>query len=316
MVVLFLNHNIIHCGVYQYGKRIYDILKKDNAVKYIYHEVTTAEDYRNLLETLTNITHIIYNYHLSTMPWLNGDIINKKYVNIGIPHESVNHIFDIICEINPIAESKNNIFPLPRPIFENIDYNMIKTVCSAKNIDFITSYTDTDIPIFGSFGFGFYNKGFDKIVKLVNEQYDNAIIKLIITMPHYSGQDKIENIKIGHICDSIKLKDGIKLFITYDFFSEEEILYFLHKNTMNIFLYDKMDGRSISSTIDYALSVKRPIGISDSSMFRHIYDDKICLYNTSITDCLSFSEEYCSKYLEKYSNNNMINTFRHILNMG
>ena len=37
-------------------------------------------------------------------------------------------------------------------------------------------------------------------------------------------------------------------------------------------MYDSMVGRGISSTIDYALSVKKPLGISDSYMFRNIYD--------------------------------------------
>ena len=67
-----------------------------------------------------------------------------------------------------------------------------------------------------------------------------------------------------------------------DFVNENDLLIFLQSNTMNIFLYDNLHGRGISSTIDYALSVRRPLGISDSFMFRHIYSDEICLYKNSI----------------------------------
>ena len=71
-----------------------------------------------------------------------------------------------------------------------------------------------------------------------------------------------------------------------------------------------MNGRGISSTIDYALSVKTPLGISDSYMFRNIYDDKICLYKIPIDTCLQGSTEYCKQFLEKYSHTNMINKFK------
>ena len=47
-----------------------------------------------------------------------------------------------------------------------------------------------------------------------------------------------------------------------------------------------MIGRSASSVIDYAVSIKTPFGISDSYMFRHIYSDRICLYKNTIQECI------------------------------
>ena len=44
--------------------------------------------------------------------------------------------------------------------------------------------------------------------------------------------------------------------------------------------------RSISSVIDYALSINKPIGISSSSMFKNIYTDEICLEKVSIQHCI------------------------------
>jgi hypothetical protein len=99
----------------------------------------------------------------------------------------------------------------------------------------------------------------------------------------------------------------LKIFITYDFFTNEDLLYFLKSNTMNIFLYDLMPDRGISSVIDYALSVDTPIGISDSHMFRHIYSDDICLYNTNIHDCI-----HRFKNIPKQTNQNMIDVFSQI----
>jgi hypothetical protein len=85
---------------------------------------------------------------------------------------------------------------------------------------------------------------------------------------------------------------------------------------MNIFLYSQQgNGLGISSTIDYALSVKKPLAVSDSFMFRNIYSDEICLYKNTIEYCLEKSLGYCSIFLEKYSNQNLINKFRSILSL-
>jgi hypothetical protein len=53
----------------------------------------------------------------------------------------------------------------------------------------------------------------------------------------------------------------------------------------------------LASSIDYALSVKKPLGICDSSWFRHIYSEDIDVYKTNINEIISKSSYYCDKYL-------------------
>jgi hypothetical protein len=67
MKILFLNSKIQNCGVYQYGLRLFDILKKTKTIEYIYTEIDSLDEYNNLSKFYV----IIYNYHCSTMPWLN-----------------------------------------------------------------------------------------------------------------------------------------------------------------------------------------------------------------------------------------------------
>lgn len=299
---LFLNHKIEQCGVYQYGLRLFEILQKDT--KFIYKEIDSYEEYKNVIN-IPDITHIIYNYHQSTMPWLNKNTIQKCLKNIGIPHESPDDLFDIICNIDPNAPESIHTqikrYSLPRPIYESFE---ITTNA------FIDIHKDSGLPIFGSFGFGFQNKGFHKMVEMINQQYDNAIIKLVIPIAHFDPDPyTVERMK--EMCFQKNIKPGIILLITHEFFSTNEILTFLQSNTMNIFLYDQMYGRGISSAIDYAISVKKPIGISDSYMFRNIYSDEICLYKHSIDYCLKQST---SKYLKEYSHENMINKMNTIIN--
>jgi hypothetical protein len=306
MNILFLNHKAKQCGVYQYGIRLYDILQKtENNINYIYKEIESFNEY-NILITNTEINIIIYNYHGATMPWLNIHTIQKYKKNIGIFHEpdyNNYNLFNIPIYIGMTMETNSDY--IPRPIFENIIYNNV-------NNEFINYYIDKNIPIFGSFGFGFNNKGFDKIVKMVNEQYDEAIIKLVIPCAHY-GPKQTEIDMLIQKCRIHITKPGIILITTSEFFSNEELLYFLNSNTMNIFLYDIMPGRGLSSVIDYAISVKKPIGISDSNMFRHIYDDSICLYKNTIKDCLINSTKYVEKLFTENTNDKLILKFKNII---
>jgi hypothetical protein len=310
--ILFLNHSIKNCGVYQYGLRVYDIIKATDNIHYIYKELSSLQEYTSYISE-NKIDAIIYNYHMSTMSWLNSETIQKKVKNIGIHHEnSPPTIFDIICDTNPGALENSSNFSLPRPIFENIDA-LVRSKSSSPEVDaFINAYQNTGIPIFGSFGFGFDNKGFDKAVKLINLMYDNAVIKFVIPVAHFDPNTQTA-IDMRNKCLNANIKEGIKIMITHNFFSTQDILRFLGSNTMNIFLYDTMHGRGVSSTIDYALSVKKPIGISDSYMFRNIYNDSICLYKVSIDECLQNSTEHCKQFLEKYSHANMINKFKEII---
>ena len=76
MNVLFLNHKKKQCGVYQYGLRIYNILKLTKDINYEYYELDCVEEY-NYITSKNNYYAIIYNYHVATMSWLNANNIRK-----------------------------------------------------------------------------------------------------------------------------------------------------------------------------------------------------------------------------------------------
>ena len=317
MNVLCLNHTKVQCGVYQYGFRLFEILQsnntqggqqfeciqKSNDINYFYKEVNSLDEYTTIINSL-NYHIIIYNYHSSTMRWLNSETIQKKIKNIGISHESnCAGLFDYIIN-NENIELDTLI---SRPIYENVQNHN-----NNNNISFINCFTNLDIPIFGSFGFGFDNKGFHRIIQIVNDQYDNAIIKLLIPEAEF-GPKRNEIHQLINECRNNITKPGIVLIMCNDFLSNEEVVLFLKSNTMNIFLYDHMYGRGLSSVIDYAISAKKPIGISDSYMFRHIYSDEICLYKVSIRDCIQCSQKHVDKLFEENSNKKLIRKFKTIL---
>jgi hypothetical protein len=311
--ILFINHKIKECSIYQYGKRIFNILKKSNNQEYFYIEIDNCEEYKLFLSN-NNFNIIIYNYNNITLFWLTKYTINSNIKNIALIHnETIPDFFYFVININSI----------PRPIFENIEninyhYNSSKchnNITNYENKNFIEKYTENEpnVPIFGSFGFGYKYKGFDKIIRYVNNQYNEAIIKLII-FDSYFNQDKPLLNKIINNCLNIKCKKGIKLMICCNFFTDEELLLFLKSNTMNLFLYDSIDNKCLSSCIDYAVSVKKPIGISISNKFKHIYSDDICLYKNNIEYCKKKSNGICETFLINNSNEKLIDNFDNIIN--
>jgi hypothetical protein len=131
--------------VYQYGKRVIEILQKDKEINYIYKEIDCLSEYYHVLHTHANIKAIIYNYHVHTMSWLTHSNIQRMIKNIGMPHESPDNLFDIVCNIDPDAYETSTSVSLPRPIYENIDEIMlcqIPGVSTATAISIIKKFSN------------------------------------------------------------------------------------------------------------------------------------------------------------------------------
>ena len=141
----------------------------------------------------------------------------------------------------------------------------------------------------GSFGFATNGKGFEKIIDLVQKEFDEAIIRLNIPFAKFGDTEGKRAMEIASECKKRLSKKLIKLEINHSYFSKEELLTFLSSNTINIFLYDDMENRGISSATDWGLASGRPIAISNSRLFRHLLNCKpsICVDNRKLTEIIS-----------------------------
>ena len=295
MKILFLNHKEKNCGVYQYGYRVYNIIKKSNIHTYLYYEIENEDEYIKSIQK-ENPDGIIYNYHPWMMGWLNVENMSK-FTNIKhykLCHEDLNDIrFDYF--INDIYDRGNLAYYTPRPIFET-------------NFP----YENNDIPIIGSFGFGYSDcKGFERLCRMVNDQFDEAIIKLNITYSFACDLNGEKARSIADRCRNSITKEKIKLEIDHEFKNDEELLKFLSQNSLNAFLYSELDSRGFSSVIDYAISVNRPIAITKSNMFRHIYDiePSICVENNSLKEIIENGSKLLNIYKKSWSNHNLIKSY-------
>jgi len=300
--ILFINHKITACGVYQYGLRTGNTIKKSLLSNIIYVEVDSVQEYNSLI-TEHNPSVIIYNNHGPVMPWLSRNLIISypNIIHVGILHEgnsALNYGYNYYISQDPTINDTENIFSVPRPLlsYDNITYPV------------------TTITTINSFGFSFSDKGFKRVIDIVCSQLDDAIINLHMTTAHFD-RPKEETEKVLSECQNSINKTGVKLNITRDFLNENELLNFLASGDINLFPYDSHSGRGISSVIDYALSVDRPIAITKSNMFRHIIGStpSICIEDRSLIDIIKSGVEPIKKYKEYWSNNRLIEKYDYII---
>ena len=271
-MILIINSIEKQCGVYQYGLAMFKQLTMPNTFEYV--EVGSQQQ---LLDHMKSNTYeaCILNYHKALFPWWSPIDIKTYYIY----HEDIQ--FDPIYTLDSDPTRSNGI---PRPVSQVIA---------------IPRYNK--IPTFGSFGFGFETKGFERIISIVQSQYDIATIRLLIPFSYYGDQNGARANQIATRCRSLITKQGIKLLILHDFLPETDLVHFLASNDLNIFLYDQMLHRGCSSVFDYALAAKKPIAISDCDMFRHVYSDQICAYKRSLSDIIKDGDTHILPFLKKWN---------------
>lgn len=297
MRVLFVNHLEHACGVYQLFKRLTAPVVASNDD---YHYIETNEEWEH--DHWVNILQpeiVVYNYYFSgvTMGWLTVHKIasqRDKFKQLCLFHEGNidDKGFDLILHQDPTNED-TRYHNLPRQIPECIRSGTVNT-----------------IPHIGSFGFGLGGKGFTRVVEQVVREYDEAIIRMNIPFAHFGDANGDGARGWASACQAIAAKKpGIELYITHTLLPEHELLNFLVLNDVNCFFYDENYGRGISSTIDYALAVRKPIAITKSWQFKHIWNDKLFIEQNTLRGIIQQGITPLQEYYNKWNNTTLINAF-------
>lgn len=275
--VLFISRKSERCGVADYGKRVYDIIKHSKVLDVTFHEVDGLFNY-------AGYDVLLINYHHATLPFLR-DVDMTQIGTAAIYHEG------------PMEISTDTVlYTEIRPLFEHRFFPVAARA----------------MPVIGSFGFGFPDKDFPRVAELVRDQFSNAVLRLNIPFAEFGDADgalarsEVEKVKV------ILAGTQIDLHVSHDYLSQDQLLNWLHANDLNLFLYKPSHGRGLSSTIDYALSARRPIGVSSSEMFRHL-PGSICVDNISLPDLIQQGIEPLAPVYEQHSNANLIKYYEDAL---
>lgn len=268
MRILFITRRSERCGVADYGKRLFDILKTGM-------DITLCETEEDVDPTGYDIA--LYNYHYATLPFITTNHAGVKH--LALFHEAhLHHAFDKVIPVES----------LPRPIHW-VDDKFIQSC----------------VPTIGSFGFGFPSKNFPLLAEMVKDQFEYAELRLNIPFAEFGdscGELASEQAKK---CEQILAGSDIQLSVSHDYLSRNELIAWCQFNDLNAFMYEQSSGRGLSSCIDYALSSRRPIAVSNSEMFRHL-PKEICVDNATLPELVGKGIEPLEQVYVGNSNERLI----------
>lgn len=273
--VLFVNHRHQLCGVHQYGFNVAHTIKQSSQYSFVYCELENESEFDAALSA-DNYCGVIYNYHPSTLPWA-GAHLEAKYpnlVHIGIVHEPMYG-----------APFKYKISQDPSEVESGTSFKQY-----SRNIFTYTNvFPEPAIPTIGSFGFAWADKGFERMVEQVKKEFGHAKIRLHLPKSHYGDPHGYLGDQVAMRCLSMLSGTNIQLELSRDWKSLSELLDWLAQNSINAFFYDRKDGRGISGPPDFALAVRRPIALTKSYMFKHLWgaEPSVFIEDLSLKQILS-----------------------------
>lgn len=329
-VILFITHKPKQCGVYEFGKSIFQVISASKKYDFIKAECESLAELNKAVE-LHKPSAIIHNYHPSVLPWLctkiskgiyRNNLAGIKAVQVGIIHEVTQQVADTATGyenrymLGPSQKKLNSLFDFYIAADPTL---LLKNPLVFKTGRLIPGFNkqtaEPAIPTIGSFGFATPKKGFEKLVQKVHAEFDEAVIRLNMPSADFGDADGSNARLIASNCKSLITKPGIKLEVSHQFLADAELLGFLAGNSMNVFMYEDTEGRGISSAVDNALAVKKPVAVSRCPMFRHILQAKpsVCTEDNTLKTILQNGFSPLEKIVKDWTPENLRWEYERIL---
>ncbi|MBN2019727.1 MAG: methyltransferase domain-containing protein [Sedimentisphaerales bacterium] len=328
--ILFVSHKKARCGVYEFGKSITDVLQRSRRYQFIRAECSSLSELQTAI-TENAPTAIIYNYMPSVLPWVatriaprlfKSNIASVPIPQIGIIHDITQRVADsavnyrkklLLCRSSGLVNSLFDVYIGPDPTLLLLNPLVYKTGRLLPRYQ--NNFPLPSKPVIGSFGFGTPNKGFEKIIQLVQQEYDEADIRFNIPFAEFGDRQGVNARAVAARCKALITKPGIRLHITHDYMDNKTLLDFLANNTVNIFLYEDKSNRGLSSALDNAMAVQRPVAVSDGVMFRHVFDiePSVCITNNSLKTIIHNGFAPLEKHYNEWTDENLLWEYERIL---
>jgi len=289
--VLFVSHKKSQCGVYVPSLYITDAIRHSKKYQFIRVECASLDELKTAV-AMYSPSAIIYNYMPILFPFMADGTYRLDPVFAGITQIGIIHdVSQSMAE--KVTAYKNSFAPgISSSITAMFDYyialdptiGIVSPICQGIGRlipTYQNNFPTPDRLTVSSYGFGTPGKGFERIVPLIESEFDEAIIRINIPASAFCDPSGAQARVIAAHCHAQVSKPGIALYTTHYYWGEGvEVMDFLAQSTVNVFLYEDMGVRGIASVLDMAIAVKRPVAISDSVMYRHVLDTNpsICVF--------------------------------------
>jgi hypothetical protein len=303
--IAFVTNSATHCGIHQYGRAVHRVLSASDKFEYKFtptiHEFHERDkiDKRIWTRWLVNMDcdAILYNHCHNTMNWLDEEVV-AHVTRSGKPQFLItgHDIFSTIPGIthhfvtNPMFENTSTHSALLRPLLLDHDLQYQPPGETVK---------------VGTFGLAYTSKNLPLLVRYVNESFppsQKVELNIHATVGKYVLGSRQHIDRAIATCRAFAAGNVTINFTTEFIESLDDVMTMLHNNDINVFVYSDEPNRfAVSSAFDLALSARKPIVISDSSMFAHARHVKDIVIDTMEL---------------QYSTGKQINWIPDILNLG
>jgi SAM-dependent methyltransferase len=320
--VLFVNHPEVACGVGQYGRRLAHILRGSECYDFL--STTEVGSRAELDEALLrlgkshDLVAVVYNYTDLTLPWLDLSVVRSRpdlahfalyhegtlpwgpTAKVGEPKRLPSNAWMFVVDSTHVDTS--DALAVPRPLLDPVT----------------PRERASSVPVISSFGFGLPGKGFARLAHRVNEEFDEALIRIHITTSAFCDATGARAVEAIASCRDVVRKPDVRLEVTRRLMSDEELMAWLAESDLCAFLYDDLAPgrwRGLSSVTDYALSANVPIAVTHTPMFRHITDAEpsICVEDRSLHAILYSGPSPLDPYRERWSHTNLVWRYEEVL---
>lgn len=297
-MILIINSPNPVCGVHQFGYRLYWLADKAGMdVKHV-----CPSSYAELVHLTNELKPdvVVFNWHLATLQWISPQLAKqyKKMVRrMGIIPHNKNYwnedVFDFVIYDDSNFTPNGKWFKLDRVI-----------------LPFDKKYDVAD-NIIGFFGFLFPHKNLNGLADKVAEEFpEGAVLRLHIPPHEHSGTCLKESL------DHIKKYKNITVDLSENMVDFPELIDWLAHNTINVFPYHQtVETSGQSTTTDFALSAKRPISVSRTTIFSHLHKNEIIFEENTLPSIIARGLEPLEEYYTKWSVEKYIDQFKTAINL-
>jgi len=251
---------------------------------------------------------IVFNYHPGTCSWVSQ---NPKDRYPTIPTVLINvdmtqAMADEFCR-NPINSDymlcddetrigNPRVFVMPR----------------STPVPVVTPPPDPEVPTIGFQGFPAPHKGIHELAHRVKAEFDTAIIRLHMPPSHFGDPDGSIARRWADDVRSIVSGTNIRVESSHDFKTDEEIIEWLSKNSVNCYFYNNdWPNAGPASSPDYALAARRPIAVRDTVMMTNItrHTSLATIETSSLREIIARGIDHLKPIYERHSREAVVKAY-------
>lgn len=275
MKILFCNSIEPNCGVHQYGVHLFSALNAGSKHEMLYDRPTSIPDVRNWIEK-EGVEALVINWHPNLEGWVrelerHNDPFRSKIPKVLAHHDWISNesLWDAIIFSDPTMINHGKWFSIPRPLPAWTP---------------VESPVETKHPKIGVHGFN--GASANMVVERGMKEFESATFRLHLPFATFGDPDGKTAKEMAGLCrDLVKGNERFKLDVNHEFLTMHGLLAWLSENDLNCYFRDiEPDWMGVSSALDAALAVRRPMAINKCKGFRHLHDlsQSICIEDRTL----------------------------------